>query len=239
MTRKWIAAATCGSGAAALGLLGVVAMVLGVGRVGVVVAAEPPSEIDGLERVEHKHLDHVYVLPGASLSGYRRIRLDPVDVSFDENWDPNSGERSPQRRLSPSDIENIRSTVATEFGQTLTKELQDAGYTLVSEDAPDVLRVTPMIVNLYVTAPDRPTAGRSRTYVANSGHMTLVIALRDSVSGQFLARAVDTQQGRDTGRFQIANSVTNLGDARIAFSKWAQVLREGLADTNAHVASAK
>ena len=238
MTRKWMAAATCSSGAA-LGLLGAVALMLWVGRVGVALAAEPPSEIDGLERVEHKHLDHVYVLPGASLSGYRRIRLDPVDVSFDENWDPNRSERSVQRRLSASDIENIRSTVATEFGKTLTKELQDAGYALVNEDAPDVLRVTPMIVNLYVTAPERPSAGRSRTFVASSGHMTLVIALRDSVSGQFLARAVDTQQGRDTGNFQISNSVTNLGDARSAFSKWAGVLVEGLEDTNARVASAK
>ncbi|MBV8306649.1 MAG: hypothetical protein JO274_04145, partial [Gammaproteobacteria bacterium] len=40
-------------------------------------ADEPPQEWDGLARVKSKKLDHVYKLPGADFSGYRRVRLDP------------------------------------------------------------------------------------------------------------------------------------------------------------------
>jgi hypothetical protein len=58
--------------------------------------------------------------------------------------------------------------------------------------------------------------------------MTLIAELRDSVTGKLMARAVDSVQGRDTGSFQITNSVTNMSSARTALSKWARVLREGL-----------
>jgi len=74
------------------------------------------------------------------------------------------------------------------------------------------------------------SAGRSRTYTTSAGHATLVAELRDSVTGKLMARAVDSVQGRDTGSFQITNSVTNMSAARNALSKWARVLREGLDD---------
>ena len=191
-------------------------------------AKEAPSQIDGLVRVKDSKLDYVYVLPNATLAGYKRVRIDPVDVAFDKNWKPNEHERSPSRQISDSDIEKIRSTVASEFRKVFIEELKEGGYNVVDTDGPDVLRVTPFIVNLYITAPDKMTAGRSRSYVASSGHMSLIAVLRDSVTGQNLVKAVDNVQGRQTNNFQIANSVTNLGDARFAFGKWARVLREAL-----------
>jgi hypothetical protein len=195
-------------------------------------ADEPPKEWDGLVRVEHKQLDHFYVLPGASLEGYKRIRLDPAQVEFDKNWKPNENERSPGRRLSKDDFEKIKSTMSSEFTKVFKEELAESGYVLWPEDGEDVLRVTPAIVNLYITAPDKKTAGRSRTYITSSGHMTLVAELRDSVTGQLLARAVDNVQGRDTGNLQWSTSASNLGDAREALKKWADVLRKGLDDAN-------
>lgn len=194
---------------------------------GIYAAAQPPREIDGLVRVSDSRIDHLYVLPGADFSRYNKVRLDPVDVSFSERWAPNTGARG-IGRLSDRDIEDIRSTVASEFEKTVADELTKGGYQLVTENGPDVLRITPMIVNLYVTAPSRPMVGRVRTFVANTGHMTLVAAASDSVSGEVLARVVDTQRGRRTGRLQLANSVTNMADARRAFTLWATVLRSGL-----------
>src|SRR5215470_14976353 len=66
------------------------------------VADEPPQEWDGLVRVKSKSLDHVYKLPEADFSGYKRVRLDPIEVEFDKNWKPNASERSPSRRLTNS-----------------------------------------------------------------------------------------------------------------------------------------
>jgi hypothetical protein len=109
-----------------------------------------------------------------------------------------------------------------------TEELTKNGYPVVDESGDDVLRVSAAIVNLYITAPEKMSAGRSRTYTTSAGHMTLIAELRDSVTGKLMARAVDSVQGRDTGNFQITNSVTNMSSARTALIKWARVLREGL-----------
>ena len=193
-------------------------------------ADEPPKEWDGLARVSSKKLDHVYKLPEADFSGYKRVRLDPIEVEFDKNWKPNTAERSSSRRLTNSDLEKIKQTLAEEFRKVFTEELTKHGYQVVHEDDDDVLRVSAGIVNLYITAPEKMSAGRSRTYTTSSGHMTLIAELRDSVTGKLMARAVDNVRGRDTGTFQITNSVTNLGDARVALSMWARVLREGLDD---------
>jgi hypothetical protein len=58
--------------------------------------------------------------------------------------------------------------------------------------------------------------------------MTLVAELRDSITGETLARAVDTRSGRGTGTFMVTNSVTNTADARRAIRIWAQSIRNGL-----------
>ena len=67
---------------------------------------------------------------------------------------------------------------------------------------------------------------------ANAGHMSLLVELRDSVTNQLLGRAVDTVQGRETANFEITNSVTNLGAARNALTKWANILVKGLNDAD-------
>ena len=191
-------------------------------------ADQPPAEWDGLVRVNSKQIDHLYKLPEADFSGYKRVRLDPIEVEFDKNWKPNAAERSPSRQLNNSDLEKIKKTLAEEFRKVFTEELTRNGYPVVSEDGDDVLRVSAAIVNLYITAPEKMSAGRSRTYTTNAGHMTLVAELRDSVTGKLMARAVDSVQARDTGTFMISNSVTNLAAARTALNKWAGVLRKGL-----------
>jgi len=193
-------------------------------------ADEPPKEWDGLARVKSKNLDHVYKLPEADFSGYKRVRLDPIEVEFDKNWKPNDSTRSPSQRLTNDDIEKIKQALAEEFRKVFTEELTKNGYPVVGESGDDVLRVSAAIVNLYITAPEKMTAGRSRTYTTSAGHMTLIAELRDSVTGKLMARAVDSVQGRDTGNFMITNSVTNMSSARTALTKWARVLREGLDD---------
>jgi len=204
--------------------------------ISVTLANAPPAEWDGLVRVQDRRLDHMYLLPDVSFAGYTRVRLDPVEVSFYRNWNPN---RSPSQRLRRSDVENIKSTLANEFRRVLSDTLARGGYKLVDEDGEDVLRVQAAIVNLYITAPSAAAPGRSRTFVANTGQMTLVAELRDSVTGQLLARAVDTVRGRQTGGFQLGSSVTNMADARRALSQWADVLLTGLDDAEGRTPAAQ
>lgn len=186
------------------------------------------TEWDGLVRQPNTRLNAVFVKPDAQIVAYRSVMLDPVQVSFDSNWDPNRGTRSMSARLNADDVAAIKSDLADLFRQIFRDELARGGYQLVDQPGPETLRVTPAIINLFINAPDTSTAGRTRTYTADSGRMTLVVELRDSETGTLLARAVDTQTGRGAGMWTITNRVTNTADARRAIGVWASALRRGL-----------
>jgi len=190
--------------------------------------AGPPGEWDGLVQRPDARLGAVFVKPDAEIVAYTSVLLDPLQVRFAANWDPNSTRRSLARRLNATDVAAIKEQLAELFQETFRAELARGGYTLVNEPGPDTLRVTPAVVDLYITAPDTSSAGRSRTYTANSGRMTLVVELRDSVTGEVLARAIDTQSGRGFGTMTWTNRVTNIADARSAIAIWASALRRGL-----------
>ena len=190
----------------------------------------PVDEWDGLVRRPGTRIDTVFVKPDADISGFTSVMLDPVQVSFASNWDPNQGVRNPARRLNAADVAAIQTGLATMFRETFSADLARGNFQLVEQAGPDTLRVSAAIVNLFVTAPDTMTAGRSRTYTANSGQMTLVLELRDAVTGELLARAVDTQRGRQSGSMSFTDSVTNTADARRAISTWSTALTQGLND---------
>lgn len=186
------------------------------------------TEWDGLVRQPNARLNAVFVKPDAQIVAYRSVMLDPVQVSFDSNWDPNRGTRSMSARLNADDIAAIKSDLAELFREIFRDELARGGYQLVDQPGPETLRVTPAIINLFINAPDVSAPGRTRTYTADSGRMTLVVELRDSETGTLLARAVDTQTGRNAGMWTITNRVTNTADARRAIGVWASALRRGL-----------
>jgi len=197
---------------------------------GVATAAEPPQEWDGLQLTSSKRVTRLYLRPGASLKGYKHVRLAPLQVAFDKNWNPNAS-RVGTNRLTAEDFERIKKALADEFAKVWARDLGEAGYDVVTAAAEDVLDVTPFIVDLYIAAPDKPTAGRSRTYTADPGRMTLVAELRDSETGQILARAIDAQSKSWT-TFQIASSVSNMSAASQIISRWASQLVDALNEAN-------
>ncbi|NJD32569.1 MAG: DUF3313 domain-containing protein [Gammaproteobacteria bacterium] len=187
-----------------------------------------PAEWDGLVRQSGTRFDAVFLKPDARIPGYANIMLAPATVQFARNWDPNRAAGSASRGLNTDDVVAIKDNLATMFGNIFREELTAGGYQVVDEPGPDTLVVVPAIVNLFITAPDTTSAGRSRTYTANSGHMTLVLELRDSVTGETLARVVDTRSGRTSGVMTITNRATNTADAQRAIRTWARALRDGL-----------
>ncbi len=193
-----------------------------------VAAASPPETWDGLERRKTKGVDLVYVRPGVEFTGYRSLVLDPVQVAFDKNWDPNKDARGASARLSAADMQKIRDEMASEFRKIFSRELAAAGYDVVAKPVEDTLQVTAALADVYINAPDKMTAGRSYTYTMNAGRMTLVMELRDGPTGQLLARVVDRYAGSETGYATISNGVTNSAEFRRAVTAWAKRLVKGL-----------
>lgn len=194
-------------------------------------SSQSQAEWDGLVRQENPRLSAVFVRPGAmeDMAAFRNVMLDPVYVSFASDFESGRRSGSVARRLNADDMAAIRQNVADMFHQIFREELAAGGYALVEEAGPETLRVSAAIVDLFISAPAAAEgAGRTRTYTANSGRMTLVAELRDSVTGEILARAVDGRSGRNTGLWTVTNRVTNTADARRAIRVWARALRDAL-----------
>lgn len=200
-------------------------------------ASTQPAQVqewDGLVLRPGTRLGAVFVKPGIDVVAFKSVKLDPVQISFAADWDPNSDRRSASRRLNAADLEEIKDRLAELFQETFRAELARGGYTLVAEGGPDTLRVTPAIIDLVITAPaDAAASGRSRTYTTQTGRMTLVAELRDSVTGEVLARAVDQRGGRSNNQLTWTNRVTNMADARDAIAIWASALRRALDEMSA------
>jgi hypothetical protein len=193
---------------------------------------KPPEEWDGLVRQSSKKLDNVYVRPNVTFKAYKNVMLDPVEVKFDKNWDPNSGTRGVSGRLDAGDIDKIRAGLSELFADEFSKRLAKAGYPVVTAAGDDVLRIKAAIINLYVNAPEKMTAGISRSYTMDAGRATVVMEAADSVTGQSLARVVDTQQGLDNGHLQWTTSVSNSAEARRIVGLWADAVVRGLNKVN-------
>ena len=181
----------------------------------------------GLVRVKTSAVDAAYKRPDASLGGYSKLLLRPIDIQFAKNWDPgNSG--SALYQMHEPDREKIKSELADVFVDVFKKEMEKGGYPLVDTAGPDVLEMRAAIVNLYINAPDvsMDVPGRTKVYTADAGEMTLVMELHDSVTGQLLASAYDQRAGDGSGMWQWTNSVSNTAEARRIISSWATALRK-------------
>lgn len=185
---------------------------------------------DGLTSVEGSQADVLYVLPEADFAAYDSfIVLEPY-VAFRRNWqrDVNRAATSTARRVSDDDMEEMKSQVADLFREVFVERLEGGGFSVVDEPGEDVMILRPAILNLDITAPDVGSPGRSRTYVTEAGSASLFIELYDSVTGQILARAVDSRRARTTPTFQWATSVSNRAEARNVLNTWAGMLVERL-----------
>jgi Protein of unknown function (DUF3313) len=190
---------------------------------------------DGLVEIKPKRLDAAFLLPGADFRPYKKLMIDPVEVAFQKDWakDYNRDASTLSQRLSQEDVERIAAAARDNFTEVFNEAYAKAGLEVATAPGPDVLRVRPGVVDLYVTAPDTMSSGRSRTYTMESGQATLFIELRDSTTGALLGRALDRRATRNTGRAQVSNSVTNLSDFRVLFKQWADISVKGFNDLRA------
>lgn len=196
--------------------------------------AKPPDTWDDLVKVKSKKLDLVYLQPGADFRGYTKVMIDPTEVAIRKNWvrDYNSTTMGLSSRVSESDVRKVIDEAAPVATEIFTEEFTGAGYPVVTTGGPDVLRVRTAVINISVNAPDVKTAGRSRSYSGEAGEATLVVEVRDSITGAILGRAVDRRLAGDNTML-LRNSVTNRADFRTLTKRWAKTSVNGLNELKA------
>lgn len=214
--------------------LAAAAAALSLFALGTPAGSAEPATWDGLTHVDSKKFDAVYLLPGADFRGYSKIMLDPTEVAFRKDWlrDYNQQQISTLQQLSTADAQRILNRVRTGFEEVFEKTFAKAGYPIVTTPASDVLRVRTAVLNISVVAPDTMSPGISRTFSREAGGATVVVEVRDSLTGALLGRAIDSQTIGDDGSY-LRNSVTNQADFERAFERWAKISVDGLAELKA------
>src|ERR1700730_5303507 len=87
---------------------------------------------DGLQKISVKGIDLAYARPGATLAGYNRVMLEPIDVAFSKDWNPTR--TGSNIKLSAEERENIRTGVAKIVYEEFVKEPQNkSSYQVVNE----------------------------------------------------------------------------------------------------------
>jgi hypothetical protein len=210
-----------------LGLLAMALTFAGIASLSVKSVEAPDISFDGLVLEPDSEIALLYVKPGAEFSGYNHFLMLDAYVAFKKNWQRNT--RVAGRRVSNKDMEKIKSEAAVLLHESFSKELDEiGGYKFVEEPGDNVMTLRPALIDLEITAPDIPVAGRVTQYVASAGAATLYLELYDSVSGEILARAIDRRRMQNYGTARWANSVTNRADAARLFERWASLLRQGM-----------
>lgn len=190
----------------------------------------PPATQDGLQLVPDTRLGLVYMDPEADLAVYDRLLLIEAQVAFKKNWQRDTNQARPFH-VTASDMTRIKADVAGLFREIFTRELESAGFMLVTEQAPDTLIIRPAIVDLNISSPDTPRGGTTRNITESAGDMTLYLELRDSITGDLLVKALDFQFDRSNITPFMMDRTRNTNAANRLLTNWAQVLVEGLQET--------
>jgi hypothetical protein len=163
---------------------------------------------DGLTIMKSSRYTETQIKNGVIWSDYTKYQISPVDVSFRKNWkrDYNSDQRSLSMHVTDKDMARIKKTMGKIVYEEFDKTLQEkGGLTKVDQADSNTLLFTPRIINLDVYAPDTENSpAMSHKYIRQAGRATLFLEVHDAVSGEILARWVDTREDPDNSYFEWA-----------------------------------
>ena len=184
---------------------------------------------DGLYRVEKSVADAAWVKPDLDLTGYTKLLIGPATVAY-RKLDPVSDFQARSESEFPVLEENkarFEQTLKEEFTEELEKLER---YEIVTEPGPDVLVLVGGVIDVVSFVPpnlDSASFGRGGVYLESVGSAVLVVELRDSLSGEVLARVADGRAAESPFAFE-ANSVTVWSEVRRLAQYWANLLVDRL-----------
>jgi hypothetical protein len=186
--------------------------------------ADSNAPFPGLDLVPSTNMRALYRRADVDLTAYNKVLIGEPAVEFSKNWNPrNYGTFG----LSAAQLTKIRTELAAMAKNVFAKTLGDGGYEIVTDAGDGVLAITPNIIDVFITAPDVPTAGRSRTYTMDAGSATLALQVNDAVTGTLLAVAYDQRRDR-TSTMRWTTSVSNRAAAEQMLKSWAEQLKREL-----------
>ncbi len=191
----------------------------------------PDAEVthDGLVRVQKSVVDAAWVKPTLDLTPYKKLMVVSQGVSF-RKLEPVNDFQARRESQFPVKEEN-KARLSRELKEAFEAELmKQERYELVTQPGPDVLLLVGAVIDVVSNIPpdvESARFGRGGVYLTSVGDATLVIELRDSESGEILARAADRRAAESPFAFEV-NNVTAWTEVRRLASYWASLLSKRL-----------
>jgi hypothetical protein len=182
--------------------------------------------------VRDSGMKEAWVKPDINISSYRQVLLLPAEMQF-RAVRPLAGtglSRSTRTEfpISPANQKRLVEMVTEVFREELARSRT---LTLTTETGPDVLLVHISLLDIVSKVPPEGP-GRTEIYLDEVGAATLVLELRDSMSGETLARAVDRRAADSPdgiagpGTVSRTTSVTAWSDVRRVARRWARTVTQ-------------
>jgi hypothetical protein len=190
------------------------------------IAPDAERTVDGLYLVDNSAFQLAYTKQDLDLSPYSAFILDDVEVAYQKDPQGRTN-NSPDANfaLTPTQMQNLKDNFREELVEALT---ENDGYELVDAPGPNVAELDAYLINLVVRFPTQ-RGGRQDSYVSSYGEVTMVLEVRDSQSGEVLARVAE-RADPTSSTYQLAevNPTFVRSDVTQLFRHWASKTRERL-----------
>lgn len=171
-------------------------------------AACSTSTTQSFARVQGSQVDASYVAVGADFSKYDRLTAEDMGIYFPTNRAPSAADQQRARSI-------FREAFMAQLG----------GYEVVQNSkGPTTLQVQASLIDFTNAAPeDAMSVGRQMRDFAKPGSIIFMMELKDSMSGEVLARAGDSAA---IPAFSTSSDVPTDWDAvEAAAQRWAKLFR--------------
>ena len=185
--------------------------IVAIAIAGLFVAACATPTTQSFQRVQSSRVDSSYIAVGADFSKYDRLSAEDMGIYFPTNRAPSVADQQRARQL---------------FREAFLAQLGD--YEVVrSEKGPTTLQVQASLIDFTNALPeDAMSVGREMRDFAKPGSIIFMMELKDSMSGEVLARAGDSAE---IPTFSTSPDVLTDWDAvDAAAQRWARLFREFL-----------
>jgi len=190
----------------------------------------PGAELtfDGLAPISNARFKNAWIDPDVDLAGYDKIMAGGAEFEF-RAVKKSSGSSSMRRGnetefwISDQNKQKLIDTVGDVFVEELQKSKH---FEIVNEAGPDVLIIVGVLHDIVSRVPPE-MIGRGDIYLSSVGEATLILELRDSLSGETIYRAVDRRAAERAGGSVVrSSSVTSWSEVRRMARRWATRLTE-------------
>ena len=184
---------------------------------------------DGLVRIENARFIGAWIDPDIDLTQYTKIIPGGAEFEFRAVKNTGNLQRSRSNQtefwISDANRERLIETVSAVFEEELQASQH---FTIADESGPDALIIIGGLHDIVSQTPPQ-MVGRGDIFLSSLGEATLIIELRDSLSGETIYRAIERRAVQNVGGQMIrSNQATNWAEVRRWARRWAVSLREGL-----------